>query len=154
MTIPKKQQIINRRQAVLELSSQGLSQIEISEKLLISQKTVYNDIAWLKKDATEFIKQNRKHIVFEYKQALSNFYQLRKQAWKHFNSTQDEGVKTHLYTIIASINNDIMHLLSIGDMIEQEILEKAKEQAESTKEDMNTVIEQEQHKQQDSQAVF
>ena len=46
----------------------------------ISQKTVINDLTALKKDAVEFVKKNRgEHIAFEYQQALSNFYQLRKE---------------------------------------------------------------------------
>jgi hypothetical protein len=45
----------------------------------ISQKTVSNDFTALKKDAVEFVKKNREYIAFEYQQALSNFYQLRKE---------------------------------------------------------------------------
>lgn len=45
MTITKQQQIEHRKQTVLELSSQGLTQQEIANKLLISQKTVSNDLA-------------------------------------------------------------------------------------------------------------
>jgi hypothetical protein len=109
--------------------------------LLISQKTVSNDLTWLKKDAVEFIKRNREHIAFEYKQAMSNFYQLRKEAWKHFSSTKNDNVKTNLYGVIESINNNIMHLLSAGDMIELELLQKSKEQAEETREDLNRTFE-------------
>jgi transcriptional regulator len=141
VVITKEQQIDQRRQAVLELSSQGLTQQEIANRLLMSQKTVSNDLTWLKKDAVEFIKKNREHIAFEYKQAMSNFYQLRKEAWKQFNSTKNEGIKTNLYGILENINNNIMHLLSAGDMIELELLQKSKEQAKETREDMNQVIE-------------
>ena len=141
MVITKEQQIDQRRQTVLELSSQGLTQQEIANRLLISQKTVSNDLTWLKKDAVEFIKRNREHIAFEYKQAMSNFYQLRKEAWKHFSSTKNDNVKTNLYGVIESINNNIMHLLSAGDMIELELLQKSKEQAEETREDLNRTFE-------------
>ena len=144
MSITKQQQIDQRRQAVLELSSQGLTQQEIAGKLLISQKTVSNDLAWLKKDAVEFAKKSREHIAFEYRQATSNFFQLRKETWKHFNSTKNESIKTNLYGIIENINNNIMSLLAAGDMIELELLEKAKTQAEETREDMdNKAIEPE-----------
>jgi predicted transcriptional regulator len=141
VVITKEQQIDQRRQTVLELSSQGLTQQEIANRLLISQKTVSNDLTWLKKDAVEFIKRNREHIAFEYKQAMSNFYQLRKEAWKHFSSTKNDNVKTNLYGVIESINNNIMHLLSAGDMIELELLQKSKEQAEETREDLNRTFE-------------
>jgi predicted transcriptional regulator len=113
---------------VLELSSQGLTQQDIANRLLISQKTVSNDLTWLKQDAVEFIKKNREHIAFEYKQVISNFYQLRKEAWNQFNSketTAVTSVKISLYGIIESINNNIMSLLAAGDMIQLELLEKA-----------------------------
>jgi hypothetical protein len=45
----------------------------------ISQKTVSNDLTALNKDAVEFVKKIREHIAFGYQQALSNFYQLRKE---------------------------------------------------------------------------
>jgi hypothetical protein len=116
-----------RQAGVLELSAQGLTQQEIVGEFSkigidISQRTISNDLAFLRKDAVEFVKKNREHVAFEYRQALSNFYQLRKEAWKHFYSTNDEGIKTHLYGVIESINNDIMNLLAVGDMIELELL--------------------------------
>jgi hypothetical protein len=111
----------------------------------MSQKTVSNDLTWLKKDAVEFIRKNREHIAFEYKQAMSNFYQLRKEAWKQFNSkeTAATSVKISLYGIIESINNNIMSLLAAGDMIQLELLEKAKQQAKERREDLDRTLESE-----------
>jgi arginine repressor len=48
--ITKQQQIDQRRQAVLELSSQGLTQQEIADRLgpfHISQRPVSRDLEWL-----------------------------------------------------------------------------------------------------------
>ena len=141
VTITKQQQVEQRRHAVLELSAQGLTQQEIANKLMMSQKTVSNDLRFLKKDAVEFVHQNRANVAFEYKQALSNFYQLRKEAWKQFQSTQSENVKTNLYGIIESININIMDLLATGDMIQMELLLKgSKEQAAAIKEGMNQAV--------------
>lgn len=58
-------------------------------------------------------------------------------------------MKTNLYGVIESINNNIMSLLAAGDMIELELIETAKEQAKETREDMNQVIEL-----QNSEAIF
>jgi hypothetical protein len=80
VVITKEQQIDHRRQTVFELSSQGLTQQEIASKSLISQKTVSNDLAFLRKEAIEFVKKNRENVVFGYQRALSNFYQMRKEA--------------------------------------------------------------------------
>lgn len=72
---------------------------------------------------------------------MTNFYQLRKEAWNHFKSTESENVKTDLYGIIESINVDIMDLIAAGDTIELELLLKtSKEQAASIKEGMNQAI--------------
>lgn len=146
MVITKEEQIEQRRSRVLELSAQGLTQYEIVadfEKMgiSISQKTISNDLTALKKDAVEFVKKNREHIAFEYQQAFSNFYQLRKEAWKHFNTTKSEGVKTSLYSILESINNNIMTLTSVGDIIEKEITaEQLQEAAKETKEELQELM--------------
>jgi predicted transcriptional regulator len=141
LTIAKEQQIDRRRQTVLELSSEGLTQQEIASKLLISQKTVSNDLAWLKKDAIEFLKKNRENVAFDYHQALSNFYQLRKEAWKQFNSTKSETIKTSLYDILESINNNIMTLSSVGDIIEKEVtVEQLQAASKETKEELQEIV--------------
>jgi uncharacterized protein YpuA (DUF1002 family) len=145
--ITQKQQQEERRARVLELHSQGLSQRDIVKAfndvgLEISQKTVSNDLVELKKEAVEFVKKNRENLAFEYQQVMSNLYQLRKEAWKHFNSTRTEAIKADLYGILESINSEIMNLLAVGDMIEKELLERAKQHAATTRREMNnTVIE-------------
>jgi DNA-binding NarL/FixJ family response regulator len=44
VTVTKAQQITYRREKVLELSAKGLTQQEIAGELLVSQKTVSNDL--------------------------------------------------------------------------------------------------------------
>ena len=119
----------------------------------MSQKTVSNDLTFLKKDAVVFVQQNRANVAFEYKQVMSNFYQLRKEAWKQFQSAQSETVKTNLYGIIESININIMDLLAAGDIIYLEsVLKNSKEQAASIKEGMNQALDSTSTS--SSQAVF
>jgi transcriptional regulator len=73
-----QQQIINlRREKVLELSSRGLTQ-EIAAQLGTSQKTISNDLEWLRRDAIEFVHQNREHVALGYRKVMSNLYQLKK----------------------------------------------------------------------------
>jgi hypothetical protein len=62
----------------MELSSQGLTQYEIVRKFKemgidVFQKTISNDLAWLRKDVVAFVTRNRENMALEYKQALSNF---------------------------------------------------------------------------------
>lgn len=139
VTITKREQIEQRRARVLELSSQGLTQYEIVGRfkeigISVSQKTISNDLAWLRKDAVLFVKENREHVAFEYKQALSNFYQLRKEAWNQFfNKETSETAKTHLYSIIQNINNNITNLLGVGDLIAEEAINESQETVEQTR---------------------
>ena len=85
---------------MLELSSQGLTQHEIASKLMISQKTI------------------------------SNFYQLRKEAWKQFHDTKNEDVRVGLYKVISSLNQDLAKLFGIDDMAELEIINALNERLE------------------------
>jgi hypothetical protein len=142
--ISKEQQIANRRQQVKEFTAQGLTQQEIANKLatLVSQKTVSNDLAWLRKEAFENVKRNREHIAFEYDLALSNFYQLRRKAWIQFARAEiakNEGIQLNLYPIIESINANIMALLATGDIIEQDLLQYANEQAEKIEKGIESI---------------
>ena len=153
----KKEQIQQRRAAVLELSSQGLTQQEIAERLGpfdISQRTVSRDLEWLRQDAVQFVKKNRDHIAFEYRQVLSNFYQLRKEAWKQFRQASDNSnIKVSLYDTLQSLNGNIMALLASGDIIDREMIEHAKQQVTEIEEGMEKAIEQ-QTSRDDNQAKF
>jgi orotate phosphoribosyltransferase-like protein len=118
------------RDKVLELSSQGLMQHEIASKLSCSQKTISNDLTFLKKDEDNSIKQRRDQLSFEHRQVMSNFYQLRKEAWKHFQRMADEKVKVALYNVLQSINDVILGAVAVSDIIEAELLDRSKQQAE------------------------
>jgi hypothetical protein len=113
MTVTKAQQLACRREKVMELYSRGLTQMEIvsefSKKMgiTISQKTISNDLAWLKKDAIDFVVNSRQNLAFEYKQIESNLKELHKAAWQHYESTNDERAKIELYDTIQNINMNI-----------------------------------------------
>ena len=155
MVLSKKSQREHRRAAVLELAAQGLSQQAIAERLgafHISSRTVGRDLDYLRRESNEYVKKNMKHLAFEYRKVLSNFYQLRKEAWNHFNTTKNEGIKAHLYQTIQDINNDIMNMLAIEDIIKMEVmLQEAKDKAEITRRGMNDIIHGNEYQ---SQAVF
>ena len=155
MVLSKKSQREHRRAAVLELAAQGLSQQAIAERLgafHISSRTVGRDLDYLRRESNEYVKKNMKHLAFEYRKVLSNFYQLRKEAWNHFNTTKNEGIKAHLYQTMQDINNDIMNMLAIEDIIKMEVmLQEAKDKAEITRRGMNDIIHGNEYQ---SQAVF
>jgi len=142
--ISRKEQINQRRQLVLKLSAQGLTQQEIAkslEPLQISQQTVSLDLKWLRQEAIQFVKQNKGDIAVEYRKALVNFYELRKKAWTQFNKAEhdkNEDRQLSLYSIIESINANIMALLAAGDIIEKDLIEHTKQQANLISKEMIT----------------
>jgi hypothetical protein len=137
--ITKQQQIEARRARVLELSAQGLTQEEITKKLVaVSQKTVSNDLAWWRKESIVYIKNSGEHIALEYRKVLSNFYQLRKSAWEWFNKPDiEKDTKLALYHTLEYINGDIMDLLAAGDMIKLEDLEQQKQYSEGIRKELD-----------------
>lgn len=139
MPITKKEQMEQRRTRVWELYSQGMTQERICDELKpfhVSRRTIGNDILWLKKDAANFVRDNRKNIAEEYRKVMSNLEQLRREAWSQFRQTKNESVKTNLYDVIESINYSILNLLSVGDMIELELLKRVREEVEEAREEM------------------
>ena len=138
LVITKQKQIEARRIKVLELSAQGLTQEEISMKLVaVSQKTVSNDLAWWRKESIAYIKNSGEHIALEYRKVLSNFYQLRKSAWEWFNKPDiDKDTKLALYNTLEHINGDIMNLLAAGDLIKLEDLEQQKQHTQAVRKEL------------------
>ncbi len=151
----KKEQLLARRAEIWRLHSQGLTQQEISdslEKYHISQKTVSRDLQWCREDALNFIKDNRKQheqLALTHMKVIANFEELRKLAWKHYHSTQNEDIKTHLYSVIQSINRDIETLALGTDDISDEFLMLAKADLQDIKHDVRalTLIEEGKHEQ-------
>ena len=133
--ISKEEQIKLRRDAVLELRAQGLTQQEIANKLSalgVSRRTIGNDLEYLRKNALDHIRAHQRNIAFEYQQVLSNFYQLRKDAWARFNDPRTNNHdRMTLYRILEDLNHDILDTLAVGDMIEDEVLESMKQDVQS-----------------------
>ena len=133
--ISKEEQIKLRRDAVLELRAQGLTQQEIANKLSalgVSRRTIGNDLEYLKKNSLDHIRAHQRNIAFEYQQVLSNFYQLRKDAWARFNDPRTNNHdRMTLYRILEDLNHDILDTLAVGDMIEDEVLESMKQDVQS-----------------------
>jgi len=130
--LTKEEQINQRRNLVLQLHSKGMSQEKIAEVLKpdvlqISQKTVSRDIQWLKDNAVETVVQGqRKDLAFEWELVNTNLHMLRAKAWalmEHAEGNPKEGIHPNtalikdLFSIIQSINADIMKHRSIGDIV-------------------------------------
>jgi transcriptional antiterminator len=114
LTVTKQQQITYRREKVLELSAQGLTQQEIARKLLVSQKTVSNDINWLKNDAIEVIKRSREYLAFEYTKSLAVLDHIKKRAFEIADKTEEDRNKITALRLAAETEISKARLLAEG----------------------------------------
>ena len=114
MTVTKQQQITYRREKVLELAAQGLTQQEIARKLLVSQKTVSNDINWLKNDAIEVIKRSREYLAFEYTKSLAVLDHIKKRAFEIADKTEEDRNKITALRLAVETEISKARLLAEG----------------------------------------
>ena len=92
-----------RRSKVLELSSQGYSEREISETIKVSDTTVHRDLVHLREQAQENLQKHiHQTIPQEHQQSLTGINQVLKMAWGI--ATQDIDNKTKLQAL-ALIND-------------------------------------------------
>jgi transcriptional regulator with XRE-family HTH domain len=121
LLISKEVETQLRRDRVLELTSKGLTQQEIADRLKYSQQTISNDIIYLRKEARENLQQHAQELPYHYEQALSNLRSVIKEAWALAEQTKDERLKASLFTIIKDVTESMLEVLSAGDLIEKEV---------------------------------
>jgi NADH/NAD ratio-sensing transcriptional regulator Rex len=91
----ERQRIVEwRRSKVLELSSQGNSQPEISRTLQISLGTVNKDLSYLRQLAQENLKTHiQQKLPEEYQRCLTGMNQVLKLSWQIANNNTRQRVK-------------------------------------------------------------
>ncbi len=132
MVITQKEIIARRREQVYKLHWKGHSSREIASQLGCSFKTVCLDIEWLTENANQEIKEQRKQIALEYKEAIDIFKHLLRKALDQFEKAEKENNEDRmerLYPIIESLNANLIATRSNSDLIEKEVLEQVKQQA-------------------------
>ena len=83
-----------RRSKVLELTSQGCSQPEISRILKISQSTINRDMSYLRQQAKENIKRYiDERLPEEYEKCLVGLNAITREAWNTAQNTEDKREK-------------------------------------------------------------
>lgn len=79
-----------RRNKVLELSSQGLSQTEIATVLKVTQPTVNKDLTSIKKQATANLQRHiQESLPHEYQKCMVGINQVLKMCWSIVSKTVD-----------------------------------------------------------------
>jgi hypothetical protein len=111
-----------RRSKVLELSSQGHSQPEISRILQVSLGTVNNDLSYLRQQAQENIQKHiQERLPEEYQRCLTGINQVLKLSWqiangsKNSNNNDNNGNNNTTMTITADDKTRLQALSLIND---------------------------------------
>ena len=132
-----KTQVEWRRRQVFELSSKGLSQVEIAKKLQIHESTISRDIDYLKERSKENIRKYvEERLPEEYEKCLVGLTAIQREAWSAAENTQDTrekiqalslakecyGMKLELLTN-ATVVDDAMRFASSHKVQEKKIAE-------------------------------
>jgi hypothetical protein len=90
----KAQQLEWRRDRVLELSSQGLTQSDIATMLQVDRSIISRDLGHIRQQAQENL-QNHIHetIPEEYPKAMTGINQVLRMCWSIVTKTEDEKTK-------------------------------------------------------------
>jgi predicted transcriptional regulator len=113
-------QILWRRSKVMELSSQGYSQVEISKTLQISEPTISRDIDYLRSQSRQKI---RKYIdetlPEEYEKCLVGITSILKEAWNISNNVEaDKREKIHALSLAKECYSMKLELLTNATVVD------------------------------------
>jgi predicted transcriptional regulator len=107
-----------RRNKVLELSSQGFTQSEISTVLHITQPTVNKDLTFIRKQARENLQHHILEVVpAEYQKCLIGINQVLKMGWSIFSKETDNKTRLQALTLINDCNKYKMDLTTDGAIV-------------------------------------
>jgi hypothetical protein len=116
----QQQQIDWRRAKVLELSSQGHSQIEIATSLQIDKSVVSRDMLYLKQQASENLKTHiQDKLPEEYQNCMAGINQVLKICWeivnksRNINKNSDNDNNGHQTFTTMTDNKTVLQALAL-----------------------------------------
>jgi hypothetical protein len=119
----QQQQVDWRRDRVLELSSQGYSQSDISTVLQMDKSVISRDIAHLRHRARENLKRHiHQTIPEEYQKACNTLNQLLRMTWAIVSKTEDEKTRLQALVLINDVNKYRTELVTNGVIVNDALL--------------------------------
>ncbi len=108
-----------RRNKVLELSSEGLNQTEISDKLKVSQSVISRDFKFLRQYARENVETHlQEKLPEEYQLCMTGLNQVLKKSWEIANSSAlDEKTRLQALQLANECYKYRMDLVTNGVVI-------------------------------------
>ena len=114
-----KIQVEWRRRQVFELSSKGLSQVEIARKLQIHESTISRDIDYLKEQSKENIRKYvEERLPEEYEKCLVGLTAIQREAWSAAENTQDTREKIQALSLAKECYGMKLELLTNATVVD------------------------------------
>jgi hypothetical protein len=119
----QQQQVDWRRDRVLELSSQGYSQSDISTVLQMDKSVISRDIAHLRHRARKNLKRHiHQTIPEEYQKACNTLNQVLRMTWAIVSKTEDEKTRLQALVLINDVNKYRTELVTNGVIVNDALL--------------------------------
>lgn len=116
----KAQQIDWRRETVLRLFSQGLTQSEIATVLHVDKSIISRDVAYLRQQAQENLQKHIHEVVpEEYQKAMVGINQVLSMAWSIVSKDIDNRTKLDALRLINECNKYKMDLCTNAGVISE-----------------------------------
>jgi hypothetical protein len=107
-----------RRAQVLELTSQGYTHREIVSKLQIAKGTVFNDLAFIKKQSIENLQKHIHEVVpMEYQKCMVGMKSNLKETLEIANTVTDPRVKLQARAIVSDCYKFILDMSTNAGVI-------------------------------------
>jgi hypothetical protein len=114
----QQQQVQWRRDRVLELSSQGISQSDISTVLQVDRSIISRDVAYFRRQARDNLQHHiHETIPAEYEKAMNSLNQVLRLTWAIVSKTPDEKTRLQALTLITECNKYRLDLASNGTIV-------------------------------------
>jgi hypothetical protein len=118
----KKERVEWRRDKILGLSSQGLSQREISQVLQISIGTVNRDLSYLRQNAKNNIKRYvDERLPEEYEKCLVGLNSILREAWITAAKAEDKREKLQALSLAKECYSMKLELLTNATVVDDAI---------------------------------
>jgi hypothetical protein len=116
----QQQQIDWRRDRVLELSSQGFSQSDISTALQVDRSIISRDVAYLRRQSHALLAHHiHETIPEEYEKSMNSLRQVLRLTWAIVSKTPDEKTRLQALTLITECNKYKMDLATSGTIVSE-----------------------------------
>ena len=110
----QQQQIEWRRAKVLELSSQGYSQIEIATNLQMDKSIISRDLAYLRQQAQNNLKMHiQDKLPEEYQNSMTGINQVLKICWEIVNKSRNVNNNDNGQTVTMTDNKIVLQALAL-----------------------------------------